>query len=388
MDFRRGTEFPCLLFRAQKLKNRKENPMRAQAKPCIWLLGVLLLMLAAFASRASAGTAPLHDTLTVRCVSGDYHTIQAAVNAADGGDTIQVCAHTFSENVQVNDATKTPPSTFDGLHIVANGNAVLECPGKGPASGRGTGFELHASNVTIEGFNIEDCNIGISVLPNSTTSGNGGEILEENTICSNGTGISITSIAPTALTILNQNGHNSIVHNEICNNTGDGVFDFGAQGDYIFGNNVHDNGGNGIEISTTPNVTCAVPLECGGEYSAVIVDNEVEENGFGSTSSPLHGVLLNTANNVLVRGNRLSENANDGLHINPGSGSQVAANDADQNGNDGIELSSTASGNVIIENRMEKNTNFDAADHNGANLWINNYCATSSGFGTSPCVGP
>jgi parallel beta-helix repeat protein len=356
--------------------------MHFKVKPYVCLVGLLLMAAGVFAVPASAGSTQIDDEVDVNCHKGDTKMIQTAIDSAKQGTTVKVCGGTYKENVHINIAAN---SQLNGLHVEASGSVHLECPGSGPNASHGTGFELHASNVTIEGFDVEDCDIAIAVLPNSSTSGNGGEIIEDNTLCSNDIGISITNVTPTGLTIVNENGKNSIVHNEICKNAGDGIFDFGAQGDYIFGNNIHDNGGNGVEISTTPDVICTVALQCGGEYSAVIVDNVVEENGSGATP-PLHGVLLNTANNVLVRGNRLSENANDGLHINPGSGSEVAANDAHQNGNDGIEASSTASGNLFIENRMEKNTSADAADHNGANVWINNDCDTASGFATNPCV--
>ena len=334
----------------------KGNRMHFQMKRYVWLLGLLLMAAGASAVPASAGSTPLNDEVDVNCHKGDVKTIQNGIDNATQGATVKVCKGTYKENVYINIAAN---SQLNGLHVKASGSVHLECPGSGRDSSHGTGFELHASNVTIEGFDVEDCDIAIAVLPNGPTSSNGGEIIEDNTLCSNDIGISITNnltLSGGSPVNGNEYGKNSIVHNEICKNGGDGIFDFGAQGDYIFGNNIHDNGGNGIEISTTPNVICISPLECGGEYSAVIVDNEVEENGFGTPSNLLHGVLLNTANNALVRGNRLSENANDGLHINPGSGSEVAANDAHQNGNDGIEVSSTASGNLIIHDRMEKNT--------------------------------
>jgi parallel beta-helix repeat protein len=357
--------------------------MHFQMKRYVGLLGVLLMAVGVSAVPASAASTPLNDEVDVNCHKGDVKTIQKGIDNATQGATVKVCKGTYKENVHINIAAN---SQLNGLHVVASDSVHLECPGSGRASSRGTGFELHASNVTIEGFDVEDCDIAIAVLPNGPTSSNGGEIIKNNTLCSNDIGISITNnLTPGTPVNGNEYGKNSIVHNEICSNVGDGIFDFGAQGDYIFGNNIHDNGGNGIEISTTSNVTCTSALQCGGEYSAVIVDNDVEENGFG-TPNLLHGVLLNTASNALVRGNRLSENANDGLDINAGSGSEVAANDAHQNGNDGIEASSTASGNLIVHDRMEKNTTADAADHNGGNTWINNDCDTSSGFATNPCV--
>jgi len=334
--------------------------MRFQLKPYVWLVGLLLLVAGAFAVPVSAGTTPLHTTLTVGCSKTSFKTIQAAVNAAGGGYTIEVCKGTYQENVNINDATMhgVPPfDTLDGLHVEADGVQVyLECPGTGSPASHGSGFDLHANRVTIAGFHIEDCASAISVEATY-----GGELFEENTILANVVGISFNNAA----------GDNSVVHNEICNNTGDGVFDNGAQGDYIFGNNVHDNGGNGIQVSNTASVV----LGPGGAYSAVIVDNDAEHNTG-------NGLYFNNADNARVGWNKLSKNGNDGLYSNTSDFSGIGGNDADQNLNNGVELSSQSGGNVILDNRMQKNgngtTTVDATDHD-SNTWISNHCTTTGG---------
>lgn len=267
----------------------------------------------------------------------------------------------------MNDATKhgaAPFNTLDGLHIVAKPGVKLVCPGTGPLSSRGSGIDLHASNVTIEFLDVDDCASGISVEANY-----GGELIAGNRLDDNVIGISINNGIPTGQTIFNQNGNNSVVFNQIFSNSGDGVFDFQAQGDYFTGNIVHDNGGNGIEISTT--LTAA-----GGEYSAVITANDVEHNA-------ANGVYLNHADDANIRDNILTENGNDGLYLNQSFNSGIAANDADENQNNGMEVNSASAANIFQDNRMKKNTNSDAADHDSS-LWINNHCTTTGGSAT--CV--
>lgn len=82
-------------------------------------------------------------------------SIQAAVDAASNGDTINVCAGEYAESVSV--------VGFTDLTIKAQGaghpdKSVLVNP---PATGFTSGFEVYSDGVTIEGFEIEGTNFGI-----------------------------------------------------------------------------------------------------------------------------------------------------------------------------------------------------------------------------------
>ncbi len=77
-------------------------------------------------------------------VPGDHETIQAAINAASPGDTIQVAAGTYTENVTVN---KT-------VGLVGAAGAVLQGSG-------GNGFLIQAPNISIQGFEIKGYAIGV-----------------------------------------------------------------------------------------------------------------------------------------------------------------------------------------------------------------------------------
>jgi len=265
---------------------------------------------------------------------------------------IEVCAGNFFENVNINDATMhgAPPfNTLDGLQIVGEEAVTLRCPHSPP----GSGFDLHANGVTIQGFDISNCASAISV-----EAGYGRERFTQDSLHDNGIGISFNR----------SSGDNSVVNNAIYGNWGDGVFDFEPLGDYITSNTVQGNGGNGIELSTTVGVngsgTCY--------YSTVISGNEA----VGNYSN---GVYLNNADCGNIKQNTLLANGQDGVFLNTSEYSVVTANDAVRNGNDGIELNSASTLNSLVNNTMQFNRAFDAADHGSGNTWTNDHCKTTSG---------
>jgi len=101
-------------------------------------------------------------------VPDQYSTIQAAVNAASPGDTIQVRNGTYNEDVIVN---KT------GLHVVGESinGTIIDASGLDPAEGPRTAFYVDADLVEITGFHLR-CTDGFGVAlygPNCSISGNG-----------------------------------------------------------------------------------------------------------------------------------------------------------------------------------------------------------------------
>lgn len=72
------------------------------------------------------------------CPDAGYTTIQNAVDDAESGDTVKVCAGTYPESVIVD--------TVD-LTLRADGNATID-------PGQDEGFNVTASRVTIDGFDI------------------------------------------------------------------------------------------------------------------------------------------------------------------------------------------------------------------------------------------
>jgi parallel beta-helix repeat protein len=95
----------------------------------------------------SSGESTSGNTLSV---PGAYSTIQAAVNAAKSGDTVNVAAGTYNENVLVKK---------DNLRIVGHG--MTDTLINGNVTGRG--FEIDANQVSVSGFNVTNCETAIFV---------------------------------------------------------------------------------------------------------------------------------------------------------------------------------------------------------------------------------
>lgn len=115
-----------------------------------------------------------HNILLVG--SGGFATIQAAINAAQAGDTIRIAAGTYAENLTI-DATKTGLTIIadDGVNVTggfraANGNfagpvtTYLQNNTTGYNYTSTTGLTIDASGVTIKNLNITDAGTGIKLL--------------------------------------------------------------------------------------------------------------------------------------------------------------------------------------------------------------------------------
>jgi hypothetical protein len=177
------------LFRAQLQKDAMENKT---AEPAFLTRRIRL------AFRASAvflALAAVELNAATIHVPGDQPTIQAAVAAANAGDTIEVAAGTYDEDVNIDKA---------GLSVVGAGAASTNV--RGPIGGPGTTMQVSASNVTISGFtitrlgnNTTDWNnaglnsAGIAIQGQAIT----GAQIHDNVITGNRTGIDIN----------NSNGH-------------------------------------------------------------------------------------------------------------------------------------------------------------------------------------
>jgi hypothetical protein len=121
-------------------------------------------------------TAP--GTLTVCSSGGQYSTIQAAINAAGPGDTINVCAGTYAENLDV-----TQSVTINGA---GQGQTIIEPATSNPGTGCGDGsaidcredvMRVGANNVTIQNLTVNGDNpslhSGVEINGADVDAGNG-----------------------------------------------------------------------------------------------------------------------------------------------------------------------------------------------------------------------
>ena len=75
--------------------------------------------------------------MTIRTVGtgGDFQTIQAAINAAANGDTIEIAAGTYREQVTVDGKNIT-------IHGAGTGQTIIESPDAASLVANAIGYEL------------------------------------------------------------------------------------------------------------------------------------------------------------------------------------------------------------------------------------------------------
>jgi hypothetical protein len=133
-----------------------------KTKLAIFVLALLALVcLAMTGARPSKAAATLLvDDDNAQCPTATYNTIQSAVNAAAPGDTVQVCAGNYNENVNI-------PAALNGLTVKGaqagvsvsgrTFGGVSESKVKGTNLTAGVAvFTVRAANVKIDGFSVTD----------------------------------------------------------------------------------------------------------------------------------------------------------------------------------------------------------------------------------------
>jgi hypothetical protein len=142
-----------------------------------------------------------------------YTTIQSAINAAATGDTVNVYAGTYDEDVTIG-------SSLNNLTLTGIGAGVKTI--RGLLTGSGSTITVQASNVTIAGFtitrlgnNVSEWNTTVKTAGISIAAGPTGMLVRDNILTGNRTSIDVN----------NSNGHT------IRNN----VIDFNRTG-IIYGN--------------------------------------------------------------------------------------------------------------------------------------------------------
>ncbi|HWS88074.1 MAG TPA: thrombospondin type 3 repeat-containing protein [Pyrinomonadaceae bacterium] len=160
--------------------------MKTKLTISLLALFALACLAAAGARTSRAAAALVVDDDNAQCPTATHSTIQSAVNAAAAGDTIQVCAGNYNENVNV-------PATKTGLTI--NGaQAGVAVSGRTFASAtesrvQGTNltagvavFTVRASGVTIDGFSVTNVVTAGASFGITITNGGDGAVVTNNII--------------------------------------------------------------------------------------------------------------------------------------------------------------------------------------------------------------
>jgi parallel beta-helix repeat protein len=275
-----------------EMENEKRVKIRKRERLVITVLFTILALNVCVGCASAA-------TYTV-CPSGcNYISIQAAINAADPGDTIEVHSGTYYEHVNVNkQLILKGVGTGSGKPVVDSG-------------GNDSVITLSANGITFEGFTVTNSGnlyggVGIKVTSNNNT-------ITGNTASNNGYSICLNDSCNNTISGNNaSNNDYGIYLNDSCNNS-------------ITGNNASNNG-YGIYLNDSCN---------NNTISGNIVSNNVG------------GIYLNDSCNNSITGNNASNNGY-GIYLRYSCNNTITGNNASNN-KDGISLRDS-SNNIISNN--------------------------------------
>src|SRR5271157_6481047 len=185
--------------------------------------------------------------------SGNYTTIQAAINAASPGDTILVYSGLYKENVVVD-----RPISLMGMNT-GSGLPVVD------GSGGDSAINITADGVNLQGFNVTHANKGISVSSNHST-------IKDNIA----SGMSISCGI-----YLDYSSYNDLTDNIVTNVAEDNIQLYYSDYNNLTGNNAtYSDDGYGVGLQYSNN--------------NILANNTVNESGLGIDYSNDNYLVNNT----------------------------------------------------------------------------------------------
>jgi parallel beta-helix repeat protein len=322
-----------------------------------------------------------------------FTTIQAAVDAAAAGDTIDLRPGTYAENVVVDKQLKikgaeAPLASFNDPNVASIVDPVDDSTADSP----GIAFDLQADGVEIEGFTIRES--GDNVDPNGTigirtSASHAGYEIEENVIEGHTIGIYLNSATSTTSTPAKTKVEDNIIrdNNRAGTNSGNGIFsDQGLQNAEIEDNQF-----------TGANSTASIKIIGGdGETATLQSDIEITDNDFHDTTGA--GIYFENVVDSLIDDNDLTNIARSGIQLNGGNERvTIKRNDLESPGTDNLygiilsdELSIGANQNNIIKRNHITNAGLTGIEIHDSSLNIikrNKIEGSKGGALTNPADG-
>ncbi len=287
----------------------------------IVMLAVLILGLGICAGIASAA-AP--GTITVGLTGCDYTSIQAAIEAANEGDTISVEAGTYRENLKIE----------KDMTVQGSGEEQIIIKGKKcsyPVIWITSPKEI---KVKVEGLKIREAYGRCADL--------------EKRIYA--TGILIQGAAQVMIT-----------DSSISENWVDGIVLMDSAQVTITDSSVSENWVDGISLGGSAQATITNStisgnnsgISLGGSAQATITDSSVSENED-------NGISLWGSAQATITDSSVSENEDDGISLGSSAQVTITNSSVSENGGDGISLGSSAQA-AIEENKIIKNKGYGVA---------------------------
>jgi len=287
-----------------------KRPIRALTQ--IGFLGLPLLLVILFLLVPTVSLQQQSHILYVNTVdptcqgqSPCYSSIQAAVDAAQAGDTIRIQAGTYQEQVNISGKNNVATATeADRIILEADpaapvGSVILT--GAVSQCTNGYAIRLQQSKyITIRGISIHSAG-GQSISLMGGNNQNQAIHIERNRIFQNG-----SSECSGGITIARGNPNSLILNNEIFSNGRNGISFIDADGGphHLINNTIHGNAWSGVNVARSHEVHLVNNLITGNGTASGSTGGRFGVKREGSTSPQPAGITLQ---NNLICGNRLGE---------------------------------------------------------------------------------
>jgi len=321
--------------------------------------------------------------------TGDYTTIQAAVNAATAGDTILVYPGTYNENVDVNKqlnitstggtaATNvTAASASDHVfYITADGVTIRGFNVSGATNYAKSGIWLDTSsdNNTLTGNTASNNNLGILLLSSSNNTLTGNKVANNNYgfymfSSSNNTLISNTALSNKYGSYLLSSSNNTLISNTALNNTQYGIWlDTSSDNNTLTGNTVANNTNFSIWLDTSSDNNLTNNTVANNTNFSIWLDTSSDNNLTNNTvANNTHGIVMNSSSNNTLTGNTASNNNNFGIAMSSSNNNLIYNNHFNNSVNTYFVGSNT--GNVWNTTKTV-GTNVAGGSYLGGNYWL------------------
>jgi parallel beta-helix repeat protein len=402
-------------------------------------MGLTLLILNALAPAFSVRLAASSSPTTIT-VPDDYQTVQAAVAAANPGDTVYVRAGTYVENLVIDKALSLVGESAEDtiingggvgnvVDVVADGvnlTGFTICNGSeaGISLDGASGCNIFGNNITANSsygilfYSSSDNSVALNNVTNNADginldSSSNGNSINGNNITNNGYGVYIVSYS----------SGNSVAGNDISANGAEGVYIASySSGNIIAGNNMsqnadgmniasHSNGNSVSGNNITANSYYGV-FAYSLSYNNSVVGNEITYNEEGvdfwtsyndsavknNMKNMDCSLVLDSSSNDSIVSNDITAISGDGVRLSSSTGNIIIGNNITGNIGYGINLYSSSNNNTMYQNNFINNTSqvyspdstnvWDDGFPSGGNYW-SDYNGTNSngdGIGDTPYV--
>jgi parallel beta-helix repeat protein len=284
-----------------------------------------------------------------------YSNLQSAITAANPGDTIKVCAGTYSESLIVNKSI-----------ILTGNNATYDAiVDTAPST---NAITVTSSNVNISWLKVQGASnypyAGIRVNANSVN-------LSNNWVTSNWDGIT-----------LGASSNNILANNNASGNAETGIYlNSASNNNTLANNNASGNNYYGIHLQDSSNNTLTNNNASNNLGIGIVLAFSSNNNLTNNTASnnPWVGIYLQGSNSNTLMGNNASSNYG-GILFSSSSNNTLTGNNIFNNTNNGTAIRSGSTNNLLNYNNIYNNPwNLNLTQSQSVN-------ATYNYWGTTDCV--